>query len=276
MGLVLARPAEILGAEAYYHELVAGAERALSQSGRGVLLQVVPTRGEELDSYRRWAADGRVDGVILVDLSPDDPRTSLVQELGLPAVAIADPSSSAGLGTVWTQDDLAMEIAVRYLAGLGHERLAHVSGPEAMAHTRIRAAAFDATLAELGLTGVRIASDYAREGGRDAVVRLLEAEPPTAIVFDNDLMALGGLEACRSRGIVVPSQLSLLAWDDSALAQLAEPSLSAMSHDVQKVGDLAAKAVLAAIAGSEPEVVATRHPELVVRGSTGPLAHLDK
>ncbi|GAA1824521.1 LacI family DNA-binding transcriptional regulator [Agromyces salentinus] len=270
IGLVLARPSEVLGDEPYFHELVAGAERVLRPLGRAVLLHVLPTRDEEMACYERWASDGHVAGVLLADLSPGDPRIALVRRLGLPAVAISDPVSGGGLETVWTEDDLAMADAVRHLAGLGHARLAHVSGPSAMSHTLIRSASFDATAGDLGLERVRVEGDYSERSGFEAVLSLVEREPrPTAIVFDNDLMAIGGLRAAQERGIAVPAELSLLAWDDSALCQLAMPPLSAMSHDVQGVGELAARSIVRAIEGATPGMVRADRAALVQRSTTG-------
>ncbi|KQQ93537.1 hypothetical protein ASF62_16480 [Leifsonia sp. Leaf325] len=271
MGLVLARPAEVLGDEPYFHELVAGAERVLRPLGRAVLMHVLPTREEEIACYERWANDGHVAGVLLVDLSPGDPRIDLVRRLELPAVAISDPVSGGGLETVWTEDDLAMADAVRYLAGLGHARIAHVSGPSTMAHTLLRNASFDATASDLGLERVRIECDYSERSGFDAVQALAKAaESPTAIVFDNDLMAIGGLRSAQALDISVPGQLSLLAWDDSALCQLATPPLSAMSHDVQGVGELAAKSIVNAIHGRPAGMVRADRAALVQRSTTGP------
>ncbi|MET1016658.1 MAG: substrate-binding domain-containing protein [Leifsonia flava] len=271
IGLVLARPAEVLGDEPYFHELVAGAERVLRPLGRAVLMHVLPTREEEMACYERWASDGHVAGVLLVDLSPGDPRIELVRALKLPAVAISDPVSGGGLETVWTEDDLAMADAVRYLAGLGHTRIAHVSGPSTMAHTLLRNASFDATATDLGLDRVRIECDYSERSGFEAVQTLAKApESPTAIVFDNDLMAIGGLRSAQALDIFVPDQLSLLAWDDSALCQLATPPLSAMSHDVQGVGELAAKSIVNAIDGRPAGMVRADRAALVQRSTTGP------
>lgn len=271
IGLVLARQAQILGDEPYFHELVAGAERILRPLNRSVLLHVLPTRDEEMACYRRWAKDGHVAGVLLVDLSPSDPRIDLVRDLNLPAVAISDPSAGGGLETVWTQDDIAMSDAVSYLADLGHDRIAHVSGPLAMAHTLIRNESLDRAAELRGVSVIRIESDYAERAGFEAVKLLLrEEEPPTAVIFDNDLLALGGLRAAREQEVSVPDSLSLLAWDDSALCQLAMPSLSAMSHDVQRVGELAAAGILRAMAGEPPLVIRAAHAAVVQRESTSP------
>ncbi|WP_046918008.1 substrate-binding domain-containing protein, partial [Streptomyces stelliscabiei] len=93
---------------------------------------------------------------------------------------------------------------------------------------------------------------------------------PTAIVYDNDIMAVAGLSVAAEMGVRVPADLSLLAWDDSQLCRLTRPTLSAMSHDVHGFGADVARTLFGVIDGdgevgvSHP--VAT--PVLVPRGST--------
>jgi LacI family repressor for deo operon, udp, cdd, tsx, nupC, and nupG len=113
----------------------------------------------------------------------------------------------------------------------------------------------------------------AAASGHAATVELLQAGlRPTAIVYDNDLMALSGLQAARGLGVDVPGELSVVAWDDSALCQLAVPALSAMSHDVERIGELAATAVLGTFepAGSATVLEAPR-ARIVARSSTARL-----
>lgn len=267
VGLVLARPAQILGAEPFYHEFVAGVERALGEAGYGLLLHVVTTHEDEIACYRRWADGNHVSGVFLVDLSADDIRLPVIEELRLPAVAIGDPCSSGHLPAVWTQDDVAMASAVRYLAETGHSHIAHVSGPLKMAHTQIRSQSFHAEVERLGITGDQIEATYEQRAGSDALTALLQASPPTAVIFDNDLMAIGGLDAASRLGLNVPADISLIAWDDSPLIQQASPSIAAMSHDIQRIGEVSGQLMLEAIAGEMPASVSVEPATLVARAS---------
>src|SRR4051794_37756853 len=84
IGLVLARPAEEVGSEPYYLNLLAGMEAATSEAGVSLLLRFAPPDvAAELDVHRRWQAEHRVDGVLLVDLRLDDPRPDALDRLGL-------------------------------------------------------------------------------------------------------------------------------------------------------------------------------------------------
>ena len=271
VGLVLARASQVLQEEPYYHEFIEGLERVLTPAGISVLVKVVTDRAAELATYEQWSAGRRVDGVILVDLSRGDERVDLVRRLGLPAVVIGNPSTADGLPTVWTDDDGFAREVVRFLADRGHTVLGHVSGPLAFAHTQLRRGGFDAEAAALGLTVVSAEGDYSQESGRITTAHLLtsHAVRPTVIVYDNDVMALGGLETIAGSHLAVPADISVVAWDDSAQCQLAVPALSAMSHDIGRIGEIAAIALLDAVRGeSVDDVYEAPKAHIVEREST--------
>jgi LacI family repressor for deo operon, udp, cdd, tsx, nupC, and nupG len=254
VGLVLARASQVLGEEPYYHEFIEGLERVFTPAGISVLVNVVTDRAAENATYRRWSARGLVDAVLMVDLSPGDSRVELVRSLRLPAVVMGDPSTAGGLPTVWTDDHGFAREVVGFLASRGHVVLGHVSGPSALAHTQLRRSGFAGEAAERGIRLIDAEGDYSQECGRAVTAQLLAARP-TAIVYDNDLMALGGLEAIAAQGLRVPQDVSVIAWDDSAQCQLAIPALSAMSHDVCRLGEIAAQAVLDTWRGGFDEAV---------------------
>ncbi|AGZ41345.1 LacI family DNA-binding transcriptional regulator [Actinoplanes friuliensis] len=267
VGLVLARASRVLGEEPYYHEFLEGLERVLTPAGVSVLVKVVTDRQAESDTYERWAARRHVDGVVLVDLAPGDDRVALVNSLGLPAMVLGAPSTASGLPTVWTDDAGFAHEAVRFLAGRGHEVIGHISGPVSFAHTQLRRSGAAAEAEALGLQLLHAEGDYSYESGRAATVELIGAGP-TAIFCDNDLMALAALDTLRERGKSVPDDVSVVAWDDSPLCQLATPALSAMSHDVGRIGELAAGAMLDAMAGAAPVVYEAPAAHIVTRAST--------
>ncbi|HYP45141.1 MAG TPA: LacI family DNA-binding transcriptional regulator [Propionibacteriaceae bacterium] len=257
-GLVLARDARTLGSEPFYMEFVAGLESVLSARSYALLLQVTPHLAAEMDVYRRWSLERRVDAVAVVDLRVDDPRVGLLEALDQQAVFVGDPSLAHGHTTVWTDDVTAMNAAVGHLVELGHRRLARVAGMSELGHVSIRDDAFRRALRNHGLTGQVLHADFSAEAGRRATREVMTASrPPTAILFDNDLMAVASLSTLASLGLSVPEQVSVLAWDDSPLCDITRPPLSAMSHDVMSMG----------------AHVGRRLFEL--RDGTGPAAHLD-
>jgi len=274
VGLVLARASQVLGEEPYYHEFIEGLERVLAPAGVSVLVKVVTDWAAEVATYERWSAQSGIDGVILVDLGPNDERVDLVASLGLPAVVLGDPSTAPSLSTVWTDDAGFAREAVRFLASLGHEVIGHVAGPLRFAHTQLRRGGLTREAEVLGMTLLTGEGDYSFESGRLASHGLLAGSPvrPTAIVYDNDVMALGGLAAVEQQGLGTPDDLSVIAWDDSALCQLAVPALTAMSHDVERIGELAAQALLDVVAGAPAGVYEAPSAHIVPRASTAALS----
>jgi DNA-binding LacI/PurR family transcriptional regulator len=270
-GLVVDRPARTLGVEPFFVQLISGIEAELSTGGVALLLLLTEDTGAEMAAYRTWWAGRRVDGVFLVDQRVDDPRLPLVRELRLPAVVVGS-GEAEGLPCVWNDERVAVDEVVEYLAALGHRRIARVAGPPRLVHTRLRTAAFDAACARLGVRGEVVTTDYTGERGAAATRRLLSApEPdrPSAIVFDNDVMAVAAVGVAQELGLSIPADLSLVAWDDSALCQLVHPQLSAVGRDIAGFGARAARLLRDVAAGGEGTAVQADPPRLSPRGSTG-------
>ncbi|MGX9884535.1 LacI family DNA-binding transcriptional regulator [Streptomyces sp. NPDC002276] len=274
VGLAVCRPARLLGLEPFYMEFISGVESVLVEHSCALLLRLVGSAEEEVGLQESWWRARQVGGSILVDFRADDPRVGVVRRLGLPVVAVGHPSLTGGLTSVWSDDAGAVTAAVRYLAGLGHRRIARVGGSRSLGQTAMRATAFDAAARALGLPGVRqLATDHSGEEGARATRSLLAdapAERPTAIVYDNDIMAMAGLSVAAELGLAVPADVSLLAWDDSPLCRLTHPTLSAMSHDVHGFGADAARTLFGVITGDGPGSHPVPAPVLTPRGSTGP------
>ena len=115
-----------------------------------------------------------------------------------------------------------------------------------LAHTRIRTEAFLGACADAGLpTPYIVETDSSGDSGRQSTRELLtRPRRPTAILYDNDVMAVAALGAAREIGLSVPEDVSLLAYDDSILCQITNPPLSALSHDVYTYGSHVAQLLL--------------------------------
>lgn len=272
VGLPICRPARVLGIEPFFMELVSGLESELSSQSYALTLQMVADLDAEIALYRRWWAERRVDGVIVVDLRIEDPRIAVLEELRLPAVIIGNPRGTGTLAGVWSDDALALTETIEYLVALGHRRVVRITGLPQLLHTAIRNEAFTEICGRIGLPQASIqAADYTGEESARITRRLLSSpNRPTAIVYDNDIMAVAGLAVAQEMGIRVPGELSLVAWDDSPLCQLVHPSLTAVSRDIPTYGANAAKQLLAAISGRPIGNYEDTTPRLVPRGSTAP------
>jgi DNA-binding LacI/PurR family transcriptional regulator len=269
VGIVLRRSFRLLDMEPFYGEFIAGMEDVLAEHEGSVVLQVVPSLEKELESYQRWVAYGQVAGVVVGNLVEGDQRVDFLRKLGVPTLVLGEPEVRPDVAGVRSDNFGAMASAVAHLTDLGHVNIGRVSGPHELLHTRDRTQAFEATIDKLGARGRLVEGDYSEDGGERATRTLLGlADPPTAIIYDNDVMAIAGLGVAYELGLDVPGALSILAWDDSTLCRLAVPPLSVMSRDVYQLGESAAESLIKLIAGEAPTVVQAPTPSYLGRGST--------
>jgi DNA-binding LacI/PurR family transcriptional regulator len=274
-GLVIDRPASTLGVEPFFMQLIAGIQAQLSQDHIALLFTTVEDQIAEIELYKTWWAQRRIDGVFVVDLQVRDRRVTALKELRLPAVVFGSPRGSGQLPAIWQDDVAVTRTVVDHLAGLGHRRIARVGGIPRYWHTRLRSEAFQKVALSAGLEAVSVESDYTGEHGAEATrALLLGSAPPTAILYDNDLMALAGLSVATQMGIDVPTGLSIVAWDDSILCELVHPAITALRRDIAAIGGTGARLLTALAAGGPVSDLAEPSSVLAVRASTGPVSRL--
>jgi DNA-binding LacI/PurR family transcriptional regulator len=269
LGLIVDRPARTLGIESFFMQLISGIEATLSARDVGLLLQVTNDQQREMAAYRQWWAQRRVDGVILVDLRRDDPRVGLLEQLRMPCIVIGGPEGLGSLPGVWSDDTGAITAVVEYLAALGHRRIARVAGLPDLYHTALRDRGVAAAASRLGLEVTTVYADYTGEDGARATRGLLSRRPtPTALIYDNDVMAVAGVAVAHEMGVRIPHDVSVVAWDDSPLCRLVHPQLSAVNRDIAAYGAHAAARLLEIVDGTPAASLQDPTPQLVPRGST--------
>jgi DNA-binding LacI/PurR family transcriptional regulator len=268
-GLIIDRPARTLGSEVFFMQLISGIQAELAQNHVTLLFTLAEDQAEEIRMYRTWWAQRKVDGVFLVDLQVRDRRVRVLEDLSMPAVVLGTPRGAGRLPAVWQDDQAATETIVGYLAGLGHRRIARVGGFARYWHSKLRTDALAQAAAAAGIEAISVAADYTAEHGAEATRDLLKrAEPPTVILYDNDVMAVAGLGAAQRMGVRVPADLSIVAWDDSTLCELVHPALTALRRDIPATGANAARMLREAATGHPPGNRQEALPVLLVRDST--------
>ncbi len=271
-GLILARPAQTLAFEPFFTQLIAGIESELSARSIALTIQLVDQFQieAEVELYRRWASEGRVDGVFVVDIRVDDPRLDELARLGLPAVVLAGSCGKHPLPTIWQDEAAAVAGAVRYLAALGHRRIARVGGAEGFVQTENRTAAYLRTVAELGLPAFVVTTDFMASTGAHVTRQLLsDTRPPTAFIYESDVLAVAGLGVAHEMGMHVPRDVSLVACDDSPFCQVVHPPISAITRDIPGLGAEAGKRLIKLIESGECGDLELPYGDLAPRGSTG-------
>ncbi|MBQ0866411.1 LacI family DNA-binding transcriptional regulator [Streptomyces sp. RK75] len=219
-----------------------------------------------------------LDGVIASSMAPE--ALAALRGEGLPLVML---DSDEGACDATVNVDLAdgMRQVVAHLRELGHRRIAHVAADVDSWTFEVRARALRDQLRACGATLVRTErSPLSVAGGLEAATRILATagkagaaeapeHGPTALVCDDDLLAVGALKAARRLGLRVPQDVSVTGIDDVALATAVEPELTTVRLPAERVGAAGMQALLSVLEGRRVEAV--RLPvRLVARGSTGP------
>ncbi|MEU3253787.1 LacI family DNA-binding transcriptional regulator [Streptomyces sp. NPDC006997] len=165
--------------------------------------------------------------------------------------------------------------ATRHLLTLGHRRVAYLGGPATAVCNQARQHGYRAAMEAEGAPvpdGHVLPGEFTYATGlRGAAALLTLPEPPTAILTGNDEIALGVIEAARTRGLRVPQDLSVVGFDDTYLARMASPPLTTVRQPLREMGGAALRTALRLADG---EKVESHHvelaTELVIRGSTAP------
>jgi LacI family transcriptional regulator len=253
----------------FYPELLEVLHSELDSLGlHAVLLsERIQTMGESVVSLLRSEL---VDGAIVATATLDAKTEVLLREqLGSIVLLIRDVPGS-GRDAVVADNAGGAALAARHLLELGHRRIASITGPPDTWTARERAEGFERELERSGLRSSTTHGDYSHDAGYKGCLDLLAADsPPTAIFCGNDVIALGALDAARATGVEVPSQLSIVGFDDIALAGWESFRLTTVRQPLPEMARRAARILAATIEGKEPAGERLVLPtELVVRAST--------
>ena len=145
-----------------------------------------------------------------------------------------------------------MEELVRYIHSKGHERIAYIHGQIGSSVTKNRLASFYRTMDELGLEvpdEYICTADYLeiQEAGRQTEKLLKLKEPPTCILYPDDVSLIGGRNVIAKMGLQIPADISVAGYDGTRMSQLFYPRLTTIRQDTDRVGAEAAKRLIDAI-----------------------------
>lgn len=254
-------------------QMLLGAMLTCAPHGYRVIVELVDTHSDHIERELLAAmASLQPDGVILTPPHSHNPLiTSLLADQGISFARVG--SLKEGPGFALTMDDEhAARLATEHLLSLGHRRIGFIAGSPEYELSGWRVDGWRATMSDAGLStdGLLAEGDFGHESGLVAARHLLDlAEPPTAIIASSDQMAIATLAVVRERGMDVPTDISLVSFDDTPIVRFTHPPLTAVVQPIAEVSARAAELIIAARSGkqktAEPQILPA---SLIVRSST--------
>jgi LacI family transcriptional regulator len=245
--------------------------------GYSVFLCNSDGRVEKEQAYVRSLLSKRVDGVVFITAGGSTEPLKDLTRHDTPVVVVDRevPLSLADL--VLLNNKMGGSLATRHLLDLGHRRIACITGPSMLTPSADRVRGYREAMEQAGIAldpQWIVQGDFRPSGGEAGMRQLLGlSEPPTAVFACNDLMAIGALHAIRAAGLRVPQDISLVGFDDIALAADLIPPLTTIAQPIAEMGEIAVRLLLSRINGKRELTQTQRHvlePRLVQRESTAP------
>ncbi|HEY4412652.1 MAG TPA: LacI family DNA-binding transcriptional regulator [Gaiellaceae bacterium] len=261
---------------AYFSAILSGATEALQEHDlRAVLSPTGHQHDREVTLLDRLM-HGLTDGALIVLPEESSQELERLLDAGYRFVVI-DPLMPLDdrIASVSAAHTSGADQAMKHLLGLGHRRIAIITGPLGWVATEDRRRGYHAALASAGILPepeLEVESNFEIDGGEQAAGQLLDlTDPPTAIFAFNDNHAIGAIRAARARGLRVPEDLSIVGFDDVEHATIVTPTLTTVRQPLAEMGRTAVSLLMRLL---ERHSLETLHVELatrlVVRESTGP------
>ncbi len=230
-----------------------------------------PTK--ERDAFRMMRGRG-IEGIIIATARLSDPTVDECIKYEIPFVLVNRTVRHDGVNAVILDEDCGVRAALDHLLGLGHTRIACISGPTETSTGAERLESFQnfMKIHELQSDLVERTAKYTVEEGHDACRKLFKRNKPfTAVLAGNDLIALGCIDALNEVGRQVPHDVSVVGANDIPMLSRMVPALTTINTPMYKMGCQSATTLFQVINGySSDSVVLRMQPRLVVRDSTAP------
>lgn len=251
--------------------IISGIERYLQSRGYFFLMVSYRHNQNMLKTYSHLLQERGVEGFITVD-------TTITEPPGLPTVAVAGHRQVEGVTNLFINHGTAARMILTHLSTLGHKEIAVLKGHASSPDSEDRWAALQQVSRELKIPidpALMIqleTEEITPEDGYEFTKKLLARNKPfTALCAYNDTSAIGAVRALHEAGLRVPTEVSVVGFDDIAIAAYHNPALTTVRQPLREMGELAAQTLLRRIEDPEsPVSEISVEPEFVVRASTGP------
>lgn len=264
-------------ANPFFPELVKGFEDNAIQRDYNVMIANTGYDSSRMTLGVRRMIEHQVDGVAIMTSEVDHHLVDELSRRGVPIVFLDVGSVKKRVSNIRVDYATGIREAIDHLYELGHRCVAFISGPMQLKSARVRRTAFLKSLSSRHMEtneSLIAIGNHRVDGGQACMEQLLQLRRrPTAVLASNDLTAIGALRALHAHGLRIPSDISLIGFDDIELSQYTDPPLTTVRLSREDLGRTAFEALMNIIEGVSDhgaEIGVGTH--LVLRQSTGPCA----
>ncbi|GGD47760.1 LacI family DNA-binding transcriptional regulator [Paenibacillus nasutitermitis] len=258
----------------FHATILSSIEQTASRSGYSLLVCDIHEDTDKELQYLNIFKEMRVEGIIIMHEKLSDKIQNLINKLDIPVIFSSVRPPDQKFISVIIDDYHAAYDAARYLAGLGHTRIAFIGGDmRDVTSGQSRYLGYRNALED---SGIAVDDDYIRFGdykprsGYDRMKELLDVSPrPTAVFAVSDDMAAGAMNCIHDQKLSVPEDISVIGFDGSQLTELVRPRLSSMEQPIEDMGRVTVDSLFDLIQGNEkaPKEDLILQHQLVVRDS---------
>ena len=259
----------------YYPQLTLGVEETANKFDYRVIL--CNTNGDPVKE-KRYINDlvgMQIDGLIFAQSRVEKEYYSKLVKLNIPIVILDEQIPIPNCDRILFNHRKGALDITEYLIKSGYKRIAHITGPINLLTAQERINGYLDALKSHSIKPIHQLiknSEYTIESGKQAMEMILTLkDPPDAVFAANDLIAIGAMEAIKSKGLKIPTDIAVAGFDDITFARITEPKLTTVCQPINQMGGLAMRVLIDRLNNSydsvEPRTI-TLQPSIAIREST--------
>lgn len=258
----------------FFNAIIESFRKATEQQGYDLIFASRNLRNRDM-SYLEHFRHRAVDGIVVICSDQLDLHVQELIQSTIPIVVV--DMYSPDCSVVYSDNITGGRLAVEHLYELGHRRIAHIAGDTTTDAGAARIEGYKQAMTQFGLPipdgYIANGGLFSGEEGKRAMQELLVLpDRPTAVFAAGDQMAIGAIEAIHEAGLQIPTDISLVGYDDIEMAKYITPKLTTVRQDTETIGQQAASVLIEQIVDKQRMTTQDVIPvELIVRHSTGPV-----
>lgn len=257
----------------FYVDVLRGIEDVAYKNNYAIIMCNFGQDEKKEKLYLEILQSEAIDGLIAAPAREDDPQLKKMVKDGLPVVCVDRGLTDIDVDVVLVDNEKGAFAAVDHLVKMGYQRIAYIAGLPTIPSSRYREKGYREALYANGLTVDEELVRYGNskhESGVELCNQLLDlANPPDAVFTGNNLITLGALETIHRRGLIIPSNIAIVGFDDMYWSNSLNPPLTAVRQPAIEIGKRAGELLIQRINDPQrPTIQMMLNAELIKRSST--------